>query len=61
VSNEPQIIKKLIKRDFNKLGLTILMKEIIADIVVIVFAMIVMAEQTARNPNTSYDQLLIAE
>ncbi|OOM77969.1 type II CAAX endopeptidase family protein [Clostridium sp. BL-8] len=57
MSNEPQIIKKLIKRDFNKLGLTILMKEIIAYVVAIVFAMIVMAEQTVRNPNTSYDQL----
>lgn len=57
MSNEPKIIKNSIKRDFNKLGLTILMKEIIVDIVVIVFTMIVMAEQTARNPNASYDQL----
>ncbi len=57
MSNEPKIIKNSIKRDFNKLGLTILMKEIIVDVVVIVFTMIVMAEQTARNPNASYDQL----
>lgn len=57
MSDEPKVIKKSIKRDFNKLGLTILMKEIIVDVVVIVFTMIVIAEKTAGNPNASYDQL----
>lgn len=58
MDNKSKAIKKLIKRDFNKLGLAILMKEIIINIVVIIFTMIIMMKQISRNPNASYDQLI---
>lgn len=49
--------KKLIKKDFNKLGLAMLMKEIIANVVVIIFIYGVMLIQVMKNPGITHEKL----
>jgi len=56
-NNESKVIKKLIKKDFNKLGITLLMQELIANGVVFVVMIGIMIMQMVINPNTSEEQL----
>ncbi|MVX66044.1 CPBP family intramembrane metalloprotease [Clostridium chromiireducens] len=56
-NNESKDISKLIKKDFNKLGLTILMKELLANLAVIIFAMFITLVEIIKDPNITNYQL----
>ena len=56
-NNESKVIKKLMKKDFNKLGITLLMQELIANGVIFVVVIGIMIMQMVKNPNISEDQL----
>lgn len=56
-NNESKAISKLIKKDFNKLGLTILMKELLANVTVIIFAMLITLIEIIKDPNITNYQL----
>ncbi|MFT8351674.1 lysostaphin resistance A-like protein [Clostridium saccharoperbutylacetonicum] len=57
-NDETKIRKKLIKRDFNKLGLTILMNELIANVVIIICLVIIFIGKILVNPNISQNGML---
>lgn len=49
--------KKLIKKDFNKLGLAMLMKEIIANVVVFMFVSVIMIIEVIKDPNITHENI----
>jgi membrane protease YdiL (CAAX protease family) len=57
-NDETKMRKKLIKRDFNKLGLTILMNELIANVVIFICVVIIFVGKILVNPNISQDGML---
>ena len=57
-NNEAKMIKKLMKKDFNKLGITLLMQELIANVVVFVAAILIMIMQMLKDPNISIDKVM---
>ncbi|WP_238916038.1 type II CAAX endopeptidase family protein [Clostridium sp. YIM B02555] len=57
-NDETEMRKKLIKRDFNKLGLTILMNELIANVVIFICVVIIFVGKILVNPNISQDGML---
>ncbi|AGF56550.1 hypothetical protein B0P06_005176 [Clostridium saccharoperbutylacetonicum] len=57
-NDETKMRKKLIKRDFNKLGLTILMNELIANVVIFICVVIIFIGKILVNPNISQDGML---
>ena len=57
-NNETKLMKKLIKKDFNKLGLTLLMQGLIANIVMILGVVGAVIMQMLKDPNISEDQLM---
>jgi membrane protease YdiL (CAAX protease family) len=58
-NNEAKVIKKLMKKDFNKLGITLLIYELIANGVIFIAAIGVMIVQMIKNPNISQEQLTL--
>jgi len=56
-NNESKVIKRSMKKDFNKLGITLLMQELIANGVMFVVAIGVGIMQMIKNPNISEGQL----
>jgi len=52
-NNEAKVIKKLMKKEFNKLGITLLAQELIANGVIFIAAMGIMMIQMIKNPNIS--------
>lgn len=56
--NQVKVTKKIIKKDFNKLGLTILMNSIIVNIVVFIFVIIISMMRILRDPNITNDGLM---
>lgn len=56
-NNESKVIKKLVKKDFNKLGLTLLMQELVVNGVMLVAAIGIGIMQTIKNPNISEAEL----
>lgn len=56
--DQVKMTKKIIKRDFNKLGLTILMNSIIANVVVFIFVVIISMMRIIRDPNITNDGLM---
>ncbi|HEX9027213.1 MAG TPA: CPBP family intramembrane glutamic endopeptidase [Clostridium sp.] len=56
-NSEYKVIKKLMKKDFNKLGITLLMQELIANGVMFVVAIGILIMQMVKNPNVSDVQL----
>lgn len=57
-NNEAKIIKKLIKKDFNKLGLTILFNTLIANVVIFVCVVIIEAMRIIVNPYAANDSIM---
>ena len=57
-NNESKVMKKIIKKDFNKLGLTLLMQELTANIVIILGVVGVIIMQVLKDPNISEEQLM---
>lgn len=55
--NELKAIKKLMKKDFNKLGVTLLMKELVIYGTIFVMAIGITTIQQIKNPNISSEQL----
>ncbi|WP_297422052.1 CPBP family intramembrane glutamic endopeptidase [Clostridium sp.] len=49
--NEAKIMRKSIKREFNKLGLAILMKELIANIVIFICMLVIMVIELLKQKN----------
>ena len=56
-NNEAKVIKKSMKKDFNKLGITLIMQELIANSVILLVVIGIMIMQMIKNPNISEDQL----
>lgn len=56
-NNESKVIKKLMKKDFNKLGITILMQELIAYGVMFLVTIGIAIIQVIKTPNISEAQL----
>lgn len=50
--------RKTIKRDFNKLGLAILMNNIIANVVIFIFVIIISMLRIIKDPNITNDSLM---
>lgn len=57
-NNEAKVIKKLMKKDFNKLGITLLVQELIAYGIIVLVAIGITIIQMIKNPNVSEDQLI---
>ena len=56
-NNEDRVIKKLMKKDFNKLGIALLAQELIAYGVIIIAVIAINIVQRIKNPNISEEQL----
>jgi membrane protease YdiL (CAAX protease family) len=55
---QDKMMKKLIKKDFNKLGLTILMNSLIANVVIIICVIIITMMRLITNPNMTTDNTM---
>ncbi|BCZ45394.1 protease [Clostridium gelidum] len=55
--NESKVIKKLIKKDFNMLGITLIVQGLISNGVVFIVMIGIMIMKMVRDPNISEDQL----
>lgn len=49
---------KIVKKEFNKLGFALLMKEVISNLIVFVFIMVMMMIHVLKEPNMTNNQLL---
>lgn len=56
--DQMKMTRKIIKRDFNKLGFTILMNSIIANVVVFIFVTTISMMKIIRDPNITNDGLM---
>ncbi|GAA0180188.1 hypothetical protein SH2C18_29270 [Clostridium sediminicola] len=57
-NNEDKVIKKLMKKDFNKLGLALVMNELVLNVVVFIIIIGTMIIQMINNPNMGEDQFM---
>lgn len=56
-NNESKANKKLMKKDFNKLGITLIMHELILNVIMIAAGIGSVIMQVIKNPNVSEDQV----
>lgn len=57
-NNEAKVIKKLMKKDFNKLGLALVMHELVINVVVFIIIIGAMVIQMIKNPNMGEEQFM---
>lgn len=57
-NNEAKVIKKLMKKDFNKLGLALVMHELVINVVVFIIIIGAMVIQMIKNPNMGDEQFM---